>query len=43
MIDRTRSLGDTFAGGNLVLAAGSVWVVDYPNNQVLRLPLSPFK
>ena len=27
----------------LVLAFGSVWVGDWDNNQVLRLPLSAFK
>ena len=43
-IDREFSLGDMFKNSNtgLVLAFGSVWVGDWDNNQVLRLPLSAF-
>ena len=41
-IDRVLSLGDTFQGEVLLLAFGSVWVTDWPNNQVLRLPLAAF-
>ena len=29
-------------GGDLVVAAGSVWVIDGGNDRVLRLPLSGF-
>lgn len=41
-VDRVVSLGDAFKGGGLVVAAGSVWVTDVANNQVLRLPLAAF-
>lgn len=41
-IDRIISLGQAFASGNLVLAAGSVWVTDRDNDRVLRLPLAAF-
>jgi YVTN family beta-propeller protein len=42
-IDRVLSPGVDFNGGvDMVVAAGSVWVVDAANNQVLRLPLSAF-
>jgi len=41
-IDRAISLGDAFIGGQLLVAAGSVWVLDWSGNQVLRLALSAF-
>jgi virginiamycin B lyase len=42
-VDRVLSPGANFGGGgNMVLAAGSVWVMDGANNQLLRLPLSAF-
>jgi YVTN family beta-propeller protein len=42
-IDRVISLGDAFRGETMVVASGSLWVADAPNNQVLRLPLSSFE
>jgi hypothetical protein len=42
-IDRVLVPGPSFGGGgDLVVAAGSVWVVDGYNNTVLRLPLAAF-
>lgn len=41
-IDRVLSLGETFQSEVLVLAFGSVWTTDWPDNQVLRLPLAAF-
>lgn len=41
-IDRVLSLGDTFQSEVMLPAFGSVWVTDWRNNQVLRLPLSAF-
>jgi len=42
-VDRVLSPGADFKGGlDMVVAAGSVWVVDGANNQLLRLPLSAF-
>ena len=43
-IDRELSLGDAFTDGGegLLQAAGSAWVTDFANNQVLRLPLAAF-
>jgi len=41
-IDRVVSLGDAFMGENLMVAAGSVWVTDLPNDQVIRLPMAAF-
>lgn len=42
-VSRELSLGETFGGGGLMLAADSVWVGDWVNNRVLRLPLSSFE
>ena len=39
-VDRVISLGDTFKGGSIVVAAGSLWVTDWANDRVLRLPLA---
>ena len=42
-IDRVLVPGPSFGGGgDIVLAGGSVWVVDGYNNTVLRLPFSAF-
>jgi len=42
-IDRALTPGPGFVGGgDMVVGAGSVWVVDGANNQVLRLPLAAF-
>lgn len=42
-IDRVLVPGTTFGGGgDIVVAAGSVWVVDGYNNAVIRLPLTAF-
>ena len=41
-IDRVVSLGDHFRGANLVVADGSVWVVDSANATIQRLPLAAF-
>ena len=41
--DRVLSPGDGFrGGGDMVVAAGSLWVLDGASNRVLRLPLSAF-
>ena len=41
--DRVLSPGDGFrGGGDMVVAAGSTWIVDGASNRVLRLPLSAF-
>ena len=44
-VDRVLSPEADFSGygEGMVVAAGSVWVVDITNNQVLRLPLSAFE
>ncbi len=42
-IDRVVSRDDTFMGGNLEVAAGSVWLNDWANDQVIRLPMSTFR
>ncbi len=43
LVDRALSPGPSFGGGgDTVVAAGSVWVTDGANNQVLRLPLGAF-
>jgi len=43
MIDRVVSPGVSFGGGgDIVVAAGSVWVVDGYHNSVIRLPMSAF-
>jgi hypothetical protein len=42
-VDRVISRDDTFMGGNLGVAAGSVWLNDWPNDQVIRLPMSTFR
>lgn len=39
-VDRIVSLGDAFRGGGLLLAAGSVWITDWANEQVLRFPVA---
>jgi virginiamycin B lyase len=39
-IDRSVSPGDTFKGGSLLVAAGSAWVTDGRNNQVIRLSMA---
>jgi YVTN family beta-propeller protein len=42
-IDRILVPSTTFGGGgDIVVAAGSVWVMDGYNNQVMRLPLTAF-
>jgi len=42
-IDLELSPGSAFGGGGgMVVAAGSVWVVDYGNDRILRLPLAAF-
>jgi hypothetical protein len=42
-VDRVLIPGASFrGGGNMLLAAGSVWVVDDRNSAVLRLPLAAF-
>jgi streptogramin lyase len=42
-IDRVVAPGTGFVGGgDLVVAAGSMWVIDYAANRVLRLPISAF-
>jgi YVTN family beta-propeller protein len=42
-VDLAVSPGPTFGGGgDLVVAAGSAWVIDGGNDRVLRLPLSGF-
>lgn len=42
-IDRVLVTGSAFGGGgDIVVAAGSVWVVDGYNNALLRLPLTAF-
>jgi streptogramin lyase len=42
-IDRVLVTGASFGGGgDIVVAAGSVWVVDGYNNAVIRLPLTAF-
>jgi hypothetical protein len=41
--DRVLSPGDPFrGGGDMAVAAGSLWILDGANNRVLRLPLSAF-
>ena len=41
--DRVLSPGDGFrGGGEMVVAAGSLWIMDGASNRVLRLPLSAF-
>jgi YVTN family beta-propeller protein len=41
--DRVLSPGDGFrGGGDMVVAAGSMWILDGASNRVLRLPLSAF-
>ena len=43
-ISRTLLPGPDFSGGgDMIVAAGSVWVVDAGNDQLLRLPLSAFQ
>jgi virginiamycin B lyase len=42
-LDRAVSLGDAFAGGNVVVTADSLWVGDLGENRVLRIPLSAFR
>ena len=42
--DRLLSPGGDFrGGGDMVVVGGSVWVADYANDRVLRLPLSAFE
>jgi streptogramin lyase len=43
-VDRVLSPDMDFSGygERMIVAGGSVWVLDYTNNQVLRLPLSAF-
>jgi YVTN family beta-propeller protein len=41
--DRVLSPGDAFrGGGDMAVAAGSLWILDYASNRVLRLPMSAF-
>jgi len=41
-IDRVVSLGDSFRGADLVVAKGSVWLIDSAKGNILRLPLAAF-
>jgi DNA-binding beta-propeller fold protein YncE len=41
-IDKVLGLGASFTGGDLLLADSSVWVTDWANDRVLRLPRSAF-
>jgi streptogramin lyase len=41
-IDRVLAIGDSFHGGDLLVTAAAVWVADWRNEQVLRLPLAAF-
>jgi hypothetical protein len=42
-VDRVIAPGLGFSGGgDVVVAAGSFWVVDGAANRVLRLPIAPF-
>jgi YVTN family beta-propeller protein len=42
-VDRVVTPGVAFkGGGDVVVAAGSLWVIDYTGNRVLRLPISAF-
>jgi hypothetical protein len=42
-VDRVIAPGPGFSGGgDVVVAAGSFWVVDGAANRVLRLPIAPF-
>jgi len=43
-VDRVVAPGPGFAsgGGDVVVAAGSLWVMDWASNRVLRLPLAAF-
>ncbi len=42
-VDLELAPGPTFGGGgDMVVAAGSVWVIDGGNDRVLRLPLAGF-
>jgi len=43
-VDRVVAPGPGFAsgGGDVVVAAGSVWVMDWASNRVLRLPIAAF-
>jgi len=42
-LDHRLSPGPTFGGGgDIVVAAGSAWVIDQGNDRILRLPLSDF-
>ena len=42
-LDRAVSLGDAFAGSNVVVSADSLWVGDVGENLVLRIPLSALR
>lgn len=43
VVDRVIAPGAGFTGGgDVVVAAGSLWVTDWPANQVLRLPIAAF-
>jgi streptogramin lyase len=41
-IDRVLVPDTAFGGGNVVVAAGSAWLLDGYHGQVLRLPLAAF-
>jgi streptogramin lyase len=42
-VDRVVTPGPGFSGGgDVVVAAGSMWIVDYSANRILRLPLAAF-
>ena len=42
-VDRVVSPGEGFVGGgDVVVAAGSLWVIDYTANRILRLPIAAF-
>lgn len=44
-VDRVIAPGPEFAsgGGDIVVAAGSLWIVDFAANRVLRLPIDAFE
>ena len=41
-VDRVFSFGDGFKGGGLTVLGGSVWLTDWANSTIMRLPLSAF-
>jgi DNA-binding beta-propeller fold protein YncE len=41
-VDRVFSFGDGFKGGGLTVLDGSVWLTDWANSTIMRLPLAAF-